>query len=97
MSTVLDQQVSLADLHGKPTCREPPLPDDCQDSKIAFKIKIKVRADNGFTWRITCNFNLEKRDIDCKMSHRFSSILCFELICYSKQKERPSLENSRPR
>ena len=84
MSTVLDQQVPLTDLQGKPFCREYPLTGGCQDSKIVFKIKIKVRADNGFTWWITCNFNPEKIDIDCKMSHRFSSILCYDLICSSK-------------
>ena len=70
------------DVQGTPFCREHPLQDGCQANKIA--IKVKVRADNGFTWWITCNFNPEKIDIDCKMSHRSSSILCYDLICSSK-------------
>ena len=82
MSTVLDQQVSVADSVGTPFCNEHPIPDGCQDSKIAFKIK--VRAGNGFTWWITCNFNPKTRDGDCKMSHRFLSVLCYDLICSSK-------------
>ena len=82
MSTVLDQQVSLMDLDGKPLCDEHPFPDGCGHSNIA--IKIKVRADNRFTWWITCNLNLEKRDIDCEKTNRFSSILCYDLICSSK-------------
>ena len=82
MSTVLDQQVSVNDLSGKPFCVQHPVPYGCPDSGIVFKIK--VRADNGFTWWTTCDFNSEKRDNDCKVTHRFSSILCYDLICSSK-------------
>ena len=82
MSTVLDQQVSLSDLQGQLFCEEHPVPAGCQDSNIGFKIK--VRADNRFTWWITCNFNPEKRDNDCEKTNRFSSVLCYDLICSSK-------------
>ena len=70
------------DLGGKPFCNEHPYPDGCGYSNIVFKIK--VRADNRFTLWITCKFNPQKIDSDCKMSHRFSSILCYDLICPSK-------------
>ena len=82
MSTVLHRQVSLNELFGKPFCGQHSLPTGCEDNRIVFKIK--VRADNRFTWWITCNFNPEKRDNDCEKTNSFSSVLCYDLICSSK-------------
>ena len=80
------RQISTSDLIGKPFCRQHPIPDSCADHSIMFKAK--VRGNNWYTWWVTCTFNVEKRDVDCVMTQKFSSILCYDLSCSSKWKKK---------
>ena len=76
------RQISVKDLTGKPFCKQHPVPSGCGDNKIVFKIN--VRQGDRCTWWVTCNFNKEKRDNVCTMTHRFDTILCYDLTCSSK-------------
>ena len=73
------QTVTLADIQGKPLCKEHPYPDGCDDNGIRFKIQ--VRLNKHCTWWVTCNFNVEISDTVCEKKHKFNSILCYDLIC----------------
>ena len=47
-----------------------------------FFFEIRVRQGNRCTWWVTCNFNQRKETTNAtEMTHRFSSILCYDLIC----------------
>ena len=73
------RKITLADLDGKPMCNEHPKASGCGDNGIRFKIK--VRLYKHCTWWVTCNFDTETKDTDCKKEHKYNSLLCYDLVC----------------